>query len=32
MVSQKFLDIVTQQLKQGISKEQIRSTLLSSGW
>ena len=32
MVTQQLLDYIKQQLEQGISREQIKNTLLSQGW
>ncbi len=32
MVNQQLLDYIKQQLKQGVSREQIRSSLMANGW
>jgi hypothetical protein len=32
MINQQLLDYIEQQLQNGVSKEQIKSNLLSNGW
>ena len=32
MVNQQLLDYVKQQLQQGVSREQIKSSLMANGW
>src|SRR3989344_8476776 len=32
MINQQILDYIKQQLQQGISKEQIKSSLMTNGW